>query len=192
MIDGGPMRSLANILLTLTLGLFLCFCSSTPETEETQNYPQYENYSSSGVYNDIQKEGADARNVSSEDYSDDDYGADDDEDEDIYLSDGDNNEKDSEEALSAYAEPADDPLPVEKIETVKKKKVSTKKKVSGKFKNGMYRMSVNCNMRQKPDAQSKAVGKVKKGKKLWVEGHNANWVKVYKKSGPVYINKLCL
>lgn len=160
------------------------------KSEVEEKPPELDSYSSSGVYKDIEGETSDARNVTSEDYSDDDYGdVDDDADEKLILSDADdeNNEEPAQMVESGQAD-----LPVETLEPVKKKRAKKKIASVSKFKNGMYRASVNCSMRAKASAKSKKVGTVKKGKKLWMEKHNKNWVKVFKKSGPVYINKLCL
>lgn len=83
----------------------------------------------------------------------------------------------------------------EKSEKSEKAKASKKDKkvasVSG-FKSGMYPVSTNCTMRAKPNKSAKSMGTVDAGKKLWMEKHNDEWVKVFKKSGPVYLNKVCL
>lgn len=197
------MRSALKVVIFAVFCLSLANCSMfsksedtyQPETEGNEEVPKYDNYHSSGIYQDIEGE---SRSVSSSEYSDDEYGdvdgeseGDTDEDE-LYLSSGDEG---GESQASAVEEPVtQDPLPVEKLETPKKKKKmkKKKKKVGAAFKNGMYRVSVNCTMRKKPSTAGKKAGTVKKGKKLWMEGHNKNWVKVYKKSGPVFINKLCL
>lgn len=189
------MRSAFKLILLSFLGLSLSFCSTFSKDEEAakDDIPKYDNYHSSGVYNDIESEG---RSVSTEDYSDDDYGS---------LDENESENQDEEIILGAAHEPEpeaetdplplknEEPLPVEKLEPVKKKMAKKKRARTGQaFKNGMYRVSVNCTMRSKPSTKAKGVGKVRKGKKLWMEKHNKNWVKIFKKSGPVYINKLCL
>ena len=60
------------------------------------------------------------------------------------------------------------------------------------FKNVMYTFNSDCAMKAKPDSGSKNVGSVSAGKKLWVENHDTQWAKVYKKSGAVYVSKSCL
>ena len=180
------MRSIFKICLYSLLSLSLTFCGMFSKKEEASEaeIPRYENYHSSGVYKDIEGE---SRSVSSTEYMDDDYGdveADSAQDVDMIV--GGLNEESPEAEDSKY-----DPLPVEKIS--EPKPIKKKRAVAmPKFKNGMHRASVNCTMRAKASTKSKSVGKVRKGKKLWMENHNKNWVKVFKKSGPVYINKLCL
>lgn len=185
------MRSALKFLLMCLLSSLLANCSmfskDTSDDEKPENPASYDGYSSSEVYEDIK--GA-SRDGASEDYADDDYGDIEGSSEDEALLMDSGEEPQENDPLAGTV--AEDPLPVEKLEEPKKKAVSKAKKSSSKFKNGMYRFSVNCNMRSKPSTQSKAVGKVEKGKKLWVEGHNADWVKVFKKSGAVYVNKGCL
>lgn len=192
------MRSALKLFLLTIFCLTLTNCAlfsggDEKDSENTEDYPKYENYSSSDIYKDIEGEG---RDVSSEDYSDDDYGdaGSDDEgdsqDDELILSSGDGEEEENTPS-AAMASVQEDPLPVEKVEKPKKKK-RKKKRSSKKFKAGMYRMGIDCNMRKTASANSKKMGTVKKGKKLWVDAHNADWVKVYKKNGAVFINKGCL
>jgi hypothetical protein len=47
-------------------------------------------------------------------------------------------------------------------------------------------------MKFSPTAGSKSVGNVAKGKKLWLESHNAQWFKAYKKSGTAYVSADCI
>ena len=190
------MRCLFRITFYTYLSLSLSFCSMFSKSEEkpTDDIPKYENYHSSGIYNDIKGEG---RSVSSEDYSDDDYGQ-------VDEGGGDENyEKETDEIIISDSDLQDDnesssmvqdaPLPVQKLRQPKSRKRARKKIASvSKFKNGMYRLSATCTMRKRASKSSKGVGKARKGKKLWMEKHNKNWVKVFKKSGPVYINKICL
>lgn len=180
------MGSILKICLYSLLSLSLTFCGmfSKKESSENAEVPSYENYHSSGVYDDIAGE---TRGVSSTDYADDDYGdIDSESSNDVQMMVG-----DTDDEAPAAEESKYEPLPVETLQPeplpIKKKKVAMPK-----FKNGMYRTSVNCTMRAKASTKSKSVGKVRKGKKLWMEAHNKNWVKVFKKNGPVFINKLCL
>lgn len=80
---------------------------------------------------------------------------------------------------------------VAKAKTKEKKESKKVASVAG-FKSGMYPVSSNCTMREKPNKNAKSMGTVDAGKKLWMEKHNDEWVKVFKKSGPVYLNKVCL
>lgn len=200
------MKSATKIIPLIVLGLLMSNCSMfSKKTEEvsqdasSQKEDTLDQYSSSGVYNDIQGE-ADAEEVTeTSSYADDNYG-----------SVGESEVSEQNDALLSGVEEEEttsssDPLPVETLQTAdkpvtklpayeKKQRKSNRKKasVAGKFKNGMYRFAKNCNMRSKPSLKAKKVGKVSKGKKLWVEGHNKRWVKVYKKSGAVYISRSCL
>ncbi len=174
-----------KVVTLIFLGLSLSFCGSTPKEEDSVSFehPKYEKYSSSGVYQDIEGE---SRSVSSTQYSDDDYGdveggA---EEGDLYMDEGSGPLEDDSEPLSMGSEP----MPVEE-ET---KAAPAPKAISKKFKNGMYKFKSNCTMRSQPSKTAAKAGTVSKGKKLWVEAHNAQWVKIYKKSGAVYINKVCL
>ncbi len=185
------MRSFITIFNLIFLALSLSFCSSSPKTEEPELTD--ENYQSSGVFGDIENE---ARSTSSEPYSDDDYGQLDDEDasdEDLFTS--------NEEVEPVKPEPTAKPKP-QAIQKVVKQKVQKSNKPkksqaisssqSSAFRNGMYGVSKDCNMHAKASLQSKKEGTVNRGKKLWMENHDKNWVKVFKKSGPVFINKNCL
>lgn len=180
------MKTAFKVLLLTLFGLSLSFCSSSPKEDEKVNFesPKYEKYSSSGVYKDIEGE---SRGVSSTEYSDDEYGdVEGSEEDNLYVDEGASQVEDDSEPLSMGSEP----LPVETLDDPAP--ILQEKKVSSKFKNGMYRLGSNCTMRSQPSKTARNAGSVSKGKKLWMEGHNANWVKVYKKSGAVYINKVCL
>jgi hypothetical protein len=187
------VRSAFNSLLLSFLGLSLCFCSTFSKSENkdqaSDDLPKYENYHSSGVYNDIQGEG---RTVSSTEYSDDEYG-----DVDSGDSAEENNGLISDSGQDADNETENDPLPVEKIRVPKSQPVekkAPKKQVASvsDFTKGMHSVKSNCTMRAKANTSAKDVGLVSKGKKLWMENHNDEWVKVFKKSGPVYLSKTCL
>lgn len=60
------------------------------------------------------------------------------------------------------------------------------------FKAGMHKFTQKCNMKSEPSESGKNAGSVSAGKKLWLDNHDGQWVKAYKKSGTVYINKNCL
>lgn len=186
------MKSALKILFVSLLGLSVSFCSSTPDNYEEEQ-PKYDDYSSSGVYNDIEGE---SRTVSSTDYEDDDYGdagaSSADEEDELFLG-GTENAQDTEEednsepAAMEEASNAIKELPVETLEPTPRKKASI-----SAFKNGMYKFSKACNMREEPSKSGSKAGKVSTKRKLWVEGHNDNWVTVQKKSGPVYVHRSCL
>ncbi|MCJ8276314.1 MAG: hypothetical protein MJK18_05710 [Bdellovibrionales bacterium] len=78
------------------------------------------------------------------------------------------------------------------VPPVAKKKVKKRKAASVAFKSGMHKFKKKCTMFTQPNKTSSPNGVVKAGRKLWVDGHNANWRKAYKKSGTVYIHKSCL
>ncbi len=83
------------------------------------------------------------------------------------------------------------PKPVKQAKTqepaVKKRKVAT-----SVFKSGMHKFTSDCTMRAKPSAESAPKGSIGKGRKLWIDPHNEDWHKAYKKSGTVYIPANCL
>lgn len=60
------------------------------------------------------------------------------------------------------------------------------------FKQGMYDFLSNCQMREEAHSNGAPSGQIRAGKTLWVEPFNGNWLRVYKKSGPVYISRSCL
>ncbi len=184
------MKTAFKVLALTLLGISLSFCSSTPKEDEKVDFenPQYDKYSSSGVYQDIEGE---SRNVSSTEYSDDDYGAVEGDDESNIFADDAGSETDIEDQ-SEPASMGSEPLPVETLGNSEPATELPTKSVSPKFKNGMYRVGSACTMRAQPSTSASKEGTVPKGKKLWMEAHNANWVKVFKKSGPVFINKVCL
>lgn len=61
-----------------------------------------------------------------------------------------------------------------------------------KFKSGFYRFANDCAMYSQANRGAARVGLVTKGKKLWVDAYSTDWVRVYKKAGPVYVMKSCL
>jgi hypothetical protein len=61
-----------------------------------------------------------------------------------------------------------------------------------KFKAGMYKFNSDCSMHVDASSISDKAGKIKAGQKLWIDSHDTNWHKVYKKSGAVYISADCL
>jgi hypothetical protein len=63
---------------------------------------------------------------------------------------------------------------------------------SATFKNGFYTFSSQCAMKVKPDENSAEAGNVQAGKKLWLDGHNGEWLKAYKKSGTVFVPSHCV
>ena len=187
------MAASIKILFLITLSSFITNCSmfAKSEAKKEEELTRYQDYYPSDLYADLGEEGSDDTDRSTASYEDDDYAAADedpadsqDDEQSAYL----DKQLDSDDDI----EKGTDPLPVEKaVQATQVKKVS-KKSVSKKFKNGMHKFSTNCNMKSKANVSSKSVGKVKAGKKLWVENHNSVWAKVYKKSGAVYINKGCL
>jgi len=71
---------------------------------------------------------------------------------------------------------------------------NTKRKPTqiGTFKPGMHQFTKNCTMFSDANLSSPPAGHVRPGRKLWVETHNNEWRKVFKKEGPVYIPGDCL
>ncbi len=182
------MKATLNILLMIFLGLSISFCSSSSkDEEETLSDSSDSSYDSSSTYDDIASASDDASEDlgSSSEYSTDDYGS----------SDGDSGTSSaSDDFLLGGTEeeeaPAADPLPIQKIEETASAPVMDEP--ASDFKDGFYNIATNCNMRAEPDANSGNEGKIKAGKRLWVEGYNDGWVKVFKRSGPVFISKVCL
>ena len=60
------------------------------------------------------------------------------------------------------------------------------------FTQGMYDFPSDCQMRNEPNSAGASAGTVRAGKRLWVEPLDANWHKVYKKNGAVFISADCL
>lgn len=63
---------------------------------------------------------------------------------------------------------------------------------SVELKNGYYVFSSDCVMKSQPQESSKNVGTVNSGKKLWLDAHNGQWLKAYKKSGAAYVPASCV
>lgn len=186
------MFTLLRVLFLSTLCVGLSYCStfsgSSEPSETEENLPRYNNYHSSGIYEDIEKE---SRTPASTDYLDDDYGdLQEEQDEGApFISDV---QEDEEPIKKTATQPTAVALPVQKANKPKKSNLKRKSIKKTHFKNGMYRVTTKCSMRSKASTQSKKMGEVSKGKKLWMENHNTGWVKIFKKSGPVYISKKCL
>ncbi len=60
------------------------------------------------------------------------------------------------------------------------------------FRPGMHLFTKNCTMFAEATTSSAAEGRVRLGRKLWVDSHDKDWHKVFKKNGPVYIPADCL
>lgn len=60
------------------------------------------------------------------------------------------------------------------------------------FRNGFYNFTQDCAMRASADRESAVLGTVNKGKRLWVDDHRGEWAKVYRKTGPAFVDKGCL
>lgn len=84
--------------------------------------------------------------------------------------------------------------PAPKKEVVVKKEVKLKSnRVPASVKGGgMKTFSSDCIMKSEPNDASENVGNVAKGKKLWLDTHDATWFKAYKKSGTVYVPSSCV
>ncbi len=178
------MRSTFKIIAISLLGMSLTFCSSSPKDDSGSDaLPQFDDYQPVGSFGDDSET---PRNTSSNPYGDDDYGDDDFGDTSNSTSSADVFSDDSNDG-SSYDSAGQEPLPVEKISAPKSSTVQ-----AAQFKNGMYKVSSNCNMRSGPSQTASKAGLVPKGKRLWIEGHNDTWVKVFKKSGPVFLHKSCL
>lgn len=93
------------------------------------------------------------------------------------------------ESSASHTEKA--PMPAAQVtETIKKDvRVPSSNK---SFKSGMHVFAKTCAMQAEPDPASGIQGKVRKGRKLWVEKHSEDWHKVYKKAGAVYVSADCL
>jgi len=173
------MRSIFKLIAISLLGMSLTFCSSAPKDDSSADaLPQYDDYQPVGTFDDGKET---PRNTSSNPYEDDDYG------DSSGGTTGDDVFSDDNYDESSYESASQEPLPVEKLSTPKATTVR-----AAQFKSGMYHIKNNCNMRAKPDQKASKKGLVPKGKRLWVENHNATWVKVFKKSGPVFLHKSCL
>ncbi len=80
----------------------------------------------------------------------------------------------------------------------RRKRLAAKKRYRNKgrrpasvaFKQGFKRLRRNCSMFSKANGRSARVLRLKKGKKLWVEGHG-KWMKAFRKKGAGYIDASC-
>lgn len=175
------MGSTLKIYASLFLALALCSCSSAPKDEYDDSLPQYDDYSPA------QGSEADSSlmdtSSASDDYSDDSYDT-------GYSASSSDYDSDA-TSYDDYDSQADssDPLPVQKLSSESSAPVAD---VPVDFKDGFYHIGSNCNMRAEPDRNARHEGLIPKGKRLWVEGYSDTWVKVFKRSGPVYIHKSCL
>lgn len=173
------MRSTFKLIAISLLGMSLTFCSSAPKDESSSDaLPKFDDYQSAGTFG----EGSETfRDTSSNPYGDDDYG------DTVSSTSSSDIMSDDSYSDSSYDSAGQEPLPVEKLSAPKSSTVQ-----AAQFNDGMYNISSNCNMRSGPSQTASKEGLVPKGKRLWVEGHNDTWVKVFKKSGPVFIHKSCL
>lgn len=90
------------------------------------------------------------------------------------------------QAAAKPAPPAHDPMPME----APQKSAPAK---SGKVrKSGFYVFAKACVMRNKPSAKGTSAGNIAKGKRLWLDKHDASWMKAHKKSGSVFVSTSCL
>jgi hypothetical protein len=60
------------------------------------------------------------------------------------------------------------------------------------FKAGMYKFTKECTMYEEASSMSAEAGSIPIDRKLWIDAHNDQWHKAYKKSGAVYIPAKCL
>lgn len=176
------MRSTLKIIAISILGMGLTFCSSAPKDEsDSDALPQFDDYQSAGSFGETEGSNETPRDTSSNPYGDDDYG---DSSGSAATADVFNDESYDD---SSYDNAGNEPLPVEKLSAPKSSTVQ-----AAQFKDGMYNIKSTCNMRSGPSQTASKEGLVPKGKRLWVEGHNDTWVKVFKKSGPVFLHRSCL
>jgi hypothetical protein len=178
------MKAAQNILLMIFLGLSLSFCSSASKDSSDDSLPSESDYSSSSTYDDIT--GA----ASGDDYGEvTDYGSD-----DSYGDTDDSSpvESSSDDLLLGGMDEGSGVAVDSNVQKIQEYEDAPEPAAPTDFKDGFYNIAVNCNMRAEPSAASANEGKIKAGKRLWVEGYNNDWVRVFKKSGPVYISKVCL
>lgn len=189
------MSSFVKTLLLLTLCSFITNCSLWQKSEEDQQaeMARFQDYYPSDVYKDI--EGEERSPSSNDKYEDDNYAAADDDsanqddEQNAYL----DQQLDKDEDMDKGTDPlaANDQEEESEVADIADEAPAAVPTGTA-FKNGMHKFNADCAMKAKPDSGSKNVGSVSAGKKLWVENHNAQWAKVYKKSGAVYVSKSCL
>lgn len=64
--------------------------------------------------------------------------------------------------------------------------------VESQIKDGFYNFSYDCSMRESSSMDSRIVGIIRKGKRLWVDKAQGEWATVYRTSGPAYVKRGCL
>ena len=98
------------------------------------------------------------------------------------------------EELQSMETPADTALEVEtkKVELQTRTQEEAPKDGLLPFKRGYYVASRDCNIRSLSSTEGKVLGKVKKGKLLWVEDSSDKWAKVFLKKGHAFVFKGCL
>ena len=174
--------SVLRIILLGLLGASLSFCSSAPKEEGTQQ-DNHNNYSSSGVFESADKASADtaAREPGAKGYSDDAYGdiESGESGDALYLGDDQGTEVEAEGPGATSLPVIDEP------DDVSHASVSD-------FKDGMYHVTSTCTLRAEPNHSSSSEGPARQDIKLWMEKHDSAWVKLFKKSGPVFLSRDCL
>lgn len=75
---------------------------------------------------------------------------------------------------------------------IKDKKEKTERTPASNLKNGFFVFANDCEMKSAPGKNGSSVGSVSKGKKLWLDVHNASWLKAYKKNGTAYVSTSCV
>ena len=63
---------------------------------------------------------------------------------------------------------------------------------SPELSNGFYYFANACDVRLTPEDSGQLVTRIKKGRRLWVEDHEGYWARIFRRSGPAYVNKSCL
>lgn len=69
---------------------------------------------------------------------------------------------------------------------------SPQRSVASTSQNGFYRFTKDCEMKSSPEEAATDAGHIPHGKRLWLDVHNAQWFKAYKKSGTVYVSTHCV
>lgn len=162
------MKGLLQILIVGLLSTLLINCSSSPKTEDASS-------SDSSVTEDSTDYSSDADSV---------FGEDDSEVDNDSL-------ENADVATDEYADDdygSDDSPAQASVDT----DLARQSASSGSFKGGFHRFSSKCQMKKRPSDSSSNAGTIRANKRLWVDPHNGNWRKVYKKSGPVYVSADCL
>lgn len=161
------LRIFAALLLSMTLANCAMFGSSSDD-EKMNEEPS--------TMSDTDKESMESDAMDKEDDSLSDNDAS--EGVDMDPSDSEDSNMDNDEPSVAADEPSEPE--------------QSRAEASAPFKDGMYTFSEDCTMREDPESSAASAGTVRGGKKLWVEGYDNNWVKVFKRSGPVFVEKSCL